>query len=341
MSVETVPQRVTIDVSGNGRDDLTEDEIVSLLEELADLRARAVRFVGLSSADEAFSLRLLHRAGNIGLDPVVELRRSDLAMSELASWLDEIHPGALAVPLDRSDGMSESDSKFALPEIAEIASRHGIRLEIDTLVDLRTLSALDEIVAHVRRSRATTWSIRIDPDRSQHPSALLRPAEVTTLFDWIASGRIAGLTLILEELPHFRRYLAERAARDVESLVGDRGCSGVHVLDSRMTLHVSRGGEVFPSRMLRIPAGHVRRNVLRSAFFHHPTFEAIRRAERLHGRCGECSLSTICGGSRARAWLTTGDPLAPDPACDAPVRERLRSRVGDPRFSRSGLVISS
>lgn len=339
MSVATVPQRVTIDVSGNGRDDLTEDEIVSLLEELADLRARAVRFVGLSSADEAFSLRLLHRAGNIGLDPVVELRASDLAMEGLIAWLDEIRPGALAVPLDRSDGMSDSDSGIAIPEIAEIASRRAIRLEIDTLVEPRTLSTLDEIAALVRGSRATTWSIRIDPDRSQRPSSLLRPAQVTTLFDWIASGRTAGLTVILEELLHFRRYLAERAVRDVESLTGDRDRGSVRVLDSRTTLHVSRGGEVFPSRMLRIPAGHVRRNVLRSAFFHHPTFEAIRRPERLRGRCGQCSLSTICGGSRARAWLTTGDPLASDPACDAPVRERSRSRVGDPRFNRSGLSV--
>jgi radical SAM protein with 4Fe4S-binding SPASM domain len=46
----------------------------------------------------------------------------------------------------------------------------------------------------------------------------------------------------------------------------------------------------------------------------HPLLRKIRAAE-FGGRCGRCEFRELCGGSRARAYATTGDPLAEDPAC--------------------------
>ena len=39
------------------------------------------------------------------------------------------------------------------------------------------------------------------------------------------------------------------------------------------------------------------------------------RQERLGGRCGACEFSKLCGGCRCRAYATSGDYLAEDPAC--------------------------
>jgi radical SAM protein with 4Fe4S-binding SPASM domain len=33
------------------------------------------------------------------------------------------------------------------------------------------------------------------------------------------------------------------------------------------------------------------------------------------GKCGRCEYRVICGGSRARAFAYTGDPLESDPFC--------------------------
>lgn len=33
------------------------------------------------------------------------------------------------------------------------------------------------------------------------------------------------------------------------------------------------------------------------------------------GKCGLCEFADLCGGSRARAYAATGDPLAEDTAC--------------------------
>jgi radical SAM protein with 4Fe4S-binding SPASM domain len=46
-----------------------------------------------------------------------------------------------------------------------------------------------------------------------------------------------------------------------------------------------------------------------------PLFRRLRDESLLEGKCGRCSFRLVCGGSRARAWATTGNPMAEDPAC--------------------------
>jgi radical SAM protein with 4Fe4S-binding SPASM domain len=46
-----------------------------------------------------------------------------------------------------------------------------------------------------------------------------------------------------------------------------------------------------------------------------PLFVALRDPARLQGKCGACEFRELCGGSRARAFALTGDPLASDPSC--------------------------
>jgi len=41
----------------------------------------------------------------------------------------------------------------------------------------------------------------------------------------------------------------------------------------------------------------------------------LRNPERFAGRCGRCEFHWVCGGSRARAFATSGDPLGEDPLC--------------------------
>ena len=46
-----------------------------------------------------------------------------------------------------------------------------------------------------------------------------------------------------------------------------------------------------------------------------PLFRSLRDPARLRGRCGDCAYATVCGGSRARAYALSGDPLGEDPTC--------------------------
>ena len=53
---------------------------------------------------------------------------------------------------------------------------------------------------------------------------------------------------------------------------------------------------------------------LSDIYRHDPLLRAIRAAQ-FAGRCGACDYADLCGGSRARAYAATGDPLGDDPAC--------------------------
>jgi metal-sulfur cluster biosynthetic enzyme len=59
----------------------------------------------------------------------------------------------------------------------------------------------------------------------------------------------------------------------------------------------------------------VRRDDLLAIYRQAPLFAALRDPARLGGRCGGCEYRETCGGSRARAFAVTGDPLAEDPGC--------------------------
>ncbi len=47
----------------------------------------------------------------------------------------------------------------------------------------------------------------------------------------------------------------------------------------------------------------------------HPVFTSLRDVTTYKGRCGRCEYARLCGGSRARAFAWTGDPLETDPLC--------------------------
>jgi MoaA/NifB/PqqE/SkfB family radical SAM enzyme len=46
-----------------------------------------------------------------------------------------------------------------------------------------------------------------------------------------------------------------------------------------------------------------------------PEVRSLRTPEAFHGRCGVCGFREVCGGSRARAYAATGDPMGEDPLC--------------------------
>ena len=71
----------------------------------------------------------------------------------------------------------------------------------------------------------------------------------------------------------------------------------------------------FPSGFLPVSAGNVRTERLADIYRHSPLFQALRNADNITGKCGRCAFRTLCGGSRARAFAATGDPLGEDPAC--------------------------
>jgi len=80
-------------------------------------------------------------------------------------------------------------------------------------------------------------------------------------------------------------------------------------------MFVSHTGEIYPAGFLPLLCGRFPEDSIVDTYQNHPTFQALRDPDRFKGRCGYCEYRYVCGGSRARAYAITGDPLATDPDC--------------------------
>ena len=136
------------------------------------------------------------------------------------------------------------------------------------------------------------------------------------LGDGGGAGR--GPIITTTEAPHFRRVVLERARRagggEVAVPQGHMG-HGAGIRDGNGIMFISHTGEVHPSGFFPLSAGDARTADPVAVYRDSELFRALRRPDLLTGRCGRCEYAESCGGSRARAFAATGDPMAEDPLC--------------------------
>jgi radical SAM protein with 4Fe4S-binding SPASM domain len=193
----------------------------------------------------------------------------------------------------------------------------GARLQIATTVSRRNITELPAI-ARLLDGRVASWTLffLVTTGRAQAADMLTADQEELALH-WLASGEFS-FTVRTVEAPQYRRV---RAQLNLPVAPG--------VTDGNGFCFVSHVGEVQPSGFLPLTVGNVRDRPLRHWYQDHPVFRALRDPAQRGGKCGRCEFLEICGGSRARAWAATGDPLAADPTC-----------AYEPRGDRSDPVIT-
>ena len=90
---------------------------------------------------------------------------------------------------------------------------------------------------------------------------------------------------------------------------------GFGIRDGHGIMFVSNQGDIYPAGFLPLATGNVRVDSLVDVYRDSPIFRSLHNPAEFHGKCGVCEYRTLCGGSRARAFAYTGDPLASDPFC--------------------------
>jgi len=111
--------------------------------------------------------------------------------------------------------------------------------------------------------------------------------------------------------------------------IGDPAVRAAHraplgVGDGKGIMFVGHTGEIYPAGFLPLRCGTFPADSVVEVYQNHPTFRALRDPDHFKGKCGICEYRHVCGGSRARAYALTGDPLETDPDC-AYVPQALRN----------------
>lgn len=276
--------------------------------DLAELVAHGTR-IGLTMTVTPSGTTLLTRAR------LVELR--DAGIVRLAVSMDG--PDAEIHDAFRGVRGSFAETMRILSEARDL----GIPMQINTSVGPHNAKGLAAMAAVVGSVGAVLWSVFfVVPTGRAGASLLLGPKRVESLMVELAAiARDAPFDVKTTAAPHYRRVLLQERARtsrigvlqdiDEHGVVGGpRGIS-----DGVGFLFVSHRGDIYPSGFLPIETGNVRRDDVVDVYRHHPTFVRLRDVSALGGKCGVCPFKHVCGGSRARAFATSGDLMAEDPLC--------------------------
>lgn len=289
-------------------------EGAALIDEIAALGARVLVLTGgdpLARPDLGELIAHGRAAGlHVAVSPATTGRLTREAVARLAdAGAQSVHvsvDGASEAVHDGLRGVRGSHAR-ALRVLGDVVD-HGMRLQVGTSVTRLTADELPDLAELLRGWPLAMWNLFfLVPTGRARPAQLLDADEHEAVLRWLAEAA--------EELPYPVRTTAAPAYRRVRSQLGLDPPPAGSANDGKGFCFVSHTGEVHPSGFLPLPVGHVRRHRLADLYREAPLFRMLRDPARLGGDCGRCDFRAVCGGSRARAYALTGDPLAADPTC--------------------------
>lgn len=288
----------------------------TLLGQIREAGPRVLQLTGSDLSRRQDLLRIVKQAADGG--HVVTLR-SGVAPGLLSlnfQQLREAGAGRFSLPIQGGDPLSQDEqtglegSWDLTMAIAAMARRARLPIELRTTFCRENLDQWPELVTLVNRLQPVLWTISLRmPSSHERSERALSSLSTETLLRAIATlPRTMRVPVQVNDAPHLQRV--------VQQTLPEGGISyDTPTNDGRGRLFISHRGEIQPGSHLPIACGHVASHHLLEVYREAPVFRRLRDSGMIKGKCHHCEFRSVCGGSRARAYVATGDYLASDPAC--------------------------
>lgn len=271
---------------------------------------------------------LIAYARGLGVPVSITPSATPLLTSRVMQRFHELGVAALGLSLDGPnaavhDAFRRIEGTFerTLDALSWAREQH-LPVQINTTVTAQTAATLPELFRLLSESQAPPvrrWSLfLVIPVGRGLSLAGLSPERVDQLLEWVYEvASDAPFHTSLVEAPLYRRYWLERRVAEgatLSELLRRARHMGFGVRDGNGVVFVSQRGDVYPSGFLPLRVGNVLERPLPD-IYQGAELARLRDMDRLRGPCGRCEFRWICGGSRARAYAVSGDPLGSDPVC--------------------------
>lgn len=270
---------------------------------------------------------LIDYANGIGLEVSITPSATPELTNEAISKLKAHGIQSLGLSLDGSCA-EKHDNIRAVPgtfdrtiEAARHCGRIGMPIQVNTLVAEETASDLPKIYDLLSREfPVMRWSLfmLISIGRGKALNEV-SPEEGERIMRWVFDlSRRSPFAVKTTEAPSYRRIaidMMKSAGMAKPDMKTSSVYKGFQIRDGHGIVFVSNLGEIYPSGFLPLHCGNVRKDSLVEIYRNSEIFKGLHSPDQFHGKCGACEYSHICGGSRARAFAYTGDPLGTDPFC--------------------------
>ncbi|MHB8351921.1 MAG: TIGR04053 family radical SAM/SPASM domain-containing protein [Thermoplasmata archaeon] len=282
---------------------------------------------------------LVGHARTLGINVAVSPAVSERLDHTMLTTLRNLGVAAMSISLDGGTAATHERIR-GVPghfgqslDAIESGLRSGLRVQVNSTVMSGNLTELPRLFQALYSRGVRTWEVffLIRTGRGADLREVT-PTEAEEVSHFLYDASRYGVLVRPVEAPFLRRV---RKARDgpMPSHGGPLSAALHHELEERMgsatqpsslaprgtldgdgILFVAYDGTVYPGGFLEYRLGNVRSADPVGLYRESELLRQIR-ARELHGACGICSYRFECGGSRARAFVHSGDPLGTDPAC--------------------------
>jgi len=321
--------------------ELTTEEGRAFLDRLLDF-GRPFPTVILTGGDPLMRsdlFNLIDHARGLGLHVAVSPAVSERLSPSTLRRLHDLGVSAVSLSLDGGvpsthERIRRSPGLFARTlQAIDAANEAGLKVQVNSTVMHGNVEEFPRLFSQIYDRGVRTWEVffLIRTGRGVDLEELT-PEESEDVCHFLYEASRYGAVVRAVEAPFLRRVLRERNSlvearrgllygqlhRELEERMGPGtrapSLSPHGTLDGDGILFVGYDGTVFPGGFLGYRLGNLREQSPIDLYRQNDVLRRIR-ARELHGPCGACTHRSVCGGSRARAYVATGDPLGSDPAC--------------------------
>ncbi|MFQ5537833.1 MAG: TIGR04053 family radical SAM/SPASM domain-containing protein [Gemmatimonadota bacterium] len=330
-------------------DELTTDEAKELLVEVRRFGPLIFVFSGGDALKRPDIVELTRYGADLGLRMAITPATTPLATRERLQELHDAGMARLAVSLDGAtarvhDEFRQVEGSFQHGlRILRTAREIGMSTQVNTVVARHNVNDFSAMAELLTEAGIVFWEVFfLVPMGRARPEDVAGAEAFEAVFNELYDlAKTVPFDIKATAAPHYSRIVLQRKRREHEeglrTEAADVLTDGVmHSLkdgigrargvnDGDGFLFISHMGEIFPSGFLPISAGNVRTHSLVDVYRSAPLFTSLRDRSRIKGKCGVCEFLKVCGGSRARAYAVTGDPLESEPFCAyvPPAYERM------------------
>ncbi len=320
-------------------DELPGELSLRLIEQVASFpRKPTLVLTGGDPLKRADLFDLIRHAVSLGLQTALTPSATPLATRAAFEKAKAAGIGALGISLDGPnaevhDAFRGFEGSFERTlEMLRNARELELPVQVNTSITRRNAHLIDEIAELLSKQGIKMWSVFfLVPVGRGVEEQRIRPEEYEQVFARLwKHAQNQPFAVKTTEAPHYRRYVLEQGGnplagpRTGQGEIGSGGeavhRSGTHraplgVTDGRGIMFVSQNGQIFPAGFLPIACGQFPRDSVVDVYQTHPLFRSLQDPNQYKGICGGCDFRFVCGGSRARAYAVTGDPLGAEPDC--------------------------
>lgn len=309
--------------------ELSTAEAFHLVDQVADMRVPMFVLTGGDPLKRPDLYAILEYARHRSLKTSLTPSATPLLTRDAVFELKERGLMRMALSLDGStpelhDGFRGVTGSWERTRDAILwANEAGLPVQVNTTVSRHNLEDLDHLIELLSLLKVVLWSVFfLVPTGRGQISDLLSPEEHEGVFAKLyAASKRVRFHIKTTEGQHYRRYVLQQRAKEKDK-VSSRGIAELiaqapsGVSDGKGFVFVSHRGDVYPSGFLPLAAGNILWEPLADIYRKSPLFLKLRDLSQLKGKCGACEFADVCGGSRARAYALSGDPMAPEPCCN-------------------------